>query len=79
LQSSNLACTKKLIQESHQQVSLSASTAEVKSNWLLPLSMQIMDLENRSMICNIANPLCFIVLNTLNTVMLRIEKYIISD
>jgi hypothetical protein len=46
LQSTILACTKKLIQESHQQVSLSTSMAEVKSNWLLPLSMQIMDLEN---------------------------------
>jgi hypothetical protein len=46
LQSSILTCTKKLIQEPHQQVSLSASTAEIVGNWLLPLSMQIMDLEN---------------------------------
>jgi len=44
LQSSIPTCTKNLTQEPHQQVSLSASTAEIVSNWLLPLSMQTMDL-----------------------------------
>jgi hypothetical protein len=46
LQSSILTCTKNLTQEPHQQVSLSASTAEIVSNWLLPLSMQTMNLKN---------------------------------
>ena len=46
LQSSILACTKNLLLEFHQEVSLSASTYEVVSNWLLPFSMQTMDHEN---------------------------------
>jgi len=79
LKSSILACAKNLIQEPYQEVSLSASTYEVVSNWLLPLSMQTTDHEKKSMICNTASPLCSIALKTLNTVNLLIETDILSD
>jgi hypothetical protein len=40
MQSSSLACAKNIIQEPHQEISLSASMAEAVSNWLLQLPMQ---------------------------------------
>jgi len=46
LHSCILACTKNLIQAPHQEVSLSASTAEAVSKWLLPMSMQTTGHEN---------------------------------
>ena len=73
------SCAKNLLQEPLQEVSLSAATYEVVSNWLLPLSMQTTDHEKQSMICNPASPLCSIVLKTLNTVKLLIETDILSD
>jgi hypothetical protein len=45
MQASILACAKNLNQESHQEVSLSASMYEVISNWLLRLSTQTTDHE----------------------------------
>ena len=44
-----LTCTKNLIQELHQEVSLSVSTVQVVSKWLLRLSMQTTDREHWSM------------------------------
>ena len=46
MQSSILECTKILIQEIHQQVSLGACTAEVVSIWLLPILIHTTDHEN---------------------------------
>jgi hypothetical protein len=40
MQSSILACAKNIIQEPHQQISLSASMAEIVSKWLLQLPTQ---------------------------------------
>jgi len=71
--------TAKCAKQFHQEASLSASTYEVVSNWLLPISMQIMDHEKKSMICKIASPLCSIVLITLNRVKLPIKTDILSD
>ena len=79
VQSSILAYAKNLLQLFHEEASLSASTYEVVRNWLLPLSMQTTDHKKKSMICNIARPLCSIVLITLNTVKLLIKTDILSD
>jgi len=46
MQSSILASAKILIQETHQQVSLGACTAEVVSIWLLPILIHTTDCEN---------------------------------
>jgi len=78
MQSSILTCTKNTIRELHQEVSLSASTVHVVSNWLLPLSMQTTDHEHWTMICIIECSLCSRVLQILNTVKLLIETDMFS-